>query len=746
MKKIILFSVQYSFSQYSKIKFENIENVFTVNLLQESHNKVQVLISDDKRSGQHVSFLLEENYSQSTFVEKVVDNMKKIAETYYYKVNDSINIGIKNLDLIYEKFELTKPKKEVISNLVKLKLVFNSGDYVKNVDSILKDSNIPNSVFKDSDEYKFERGTENNINVIFKDSIRFKANSERELIDGIENNYSDIKEGVKKLFISEERFNEIFELKLNEDFRSQLAEIYNETLEDSDYSFINNVILTDSIAKKDIVFNINIKNNHELKFYNLKFCDEYYKCKKSIKILYSTEKTTFKKIVNNFIKSINENYTELDEDYMAELYLVVRSLNERSIISDAAKPFNKKIDSLVQAIENLETKYSGMLKLNKEIRVYKKYSLAVVEDTTFIIEYATVRFFNNKAKEVVVVGKLSSGSREFTVTNVQFSVPLRSFRNSLSFVPISPKDKDARSLYLNYNDLFEYYPKDGSSNYSARNKDYKIVADSTIAIEERKLMDYFTAVVFADFLGLNNQNANSLLQAEGRIKIPLWIRNFRKASFFSSLYADINATIYNGFDDNSRFITPVEVELNPNNDNNLISATINNFDYIKYNNVNAGMGIDFLNIELKGLSTEWSVGYGLRYFRAGLKHTEIDNGMDEVSRYQLNALSHELSTNFEIRPQLNFGADLNIAMNWLNGRGSVENLNVLYNQENDNDKREVLRLQLNLYSKLNPNESNGGVYARIGGFYHLGAKDFYPQILVGYATNLSSFVNKFAKK
>ena len=85
-------------------------------------------------------------------------------------------------------------------------------------------------------------------------------------------------------------------------------------------------------------------------------------------------------------------------------------------------------------------------------------------------------------------------------------------------------------------------------------------------------------------------------------------------------------------------------------------------------------------------------------------------------------------------------------MNWLNSRGSVENLDILFNEENDNDKKEVLRLQLNLYSKIDPDKSNGGVYARIGGFYHLGAKDFYPQILVGYATNLSSFVNKFAKK
>ena len=153
-----------------------------------------------------------------------------------------------------------------------------------------------------------------------------------------------------------------------------------------------------------------------------------------------------------------------------------------------------------------------------------------------------------------------------------------------------------------------------------------------------------------------------------------------------------------------------------------------------------------MNLELKGLSTEISLGYGLRYYRAGLKYTTVNNGLDEVQRFHLNALSHEIVTNIEIRPQLNFGADLNFAFNWLNGRGSVDNLKIKFNDENGNDDKEVLRVQLNLYSKLNPDESNGGIYARLGGFYHLGSKDFYPQILVGYATNLSSFVNKFSKK
>ncbi len=136
----------------------------------------------------------------------------------------------------------------------------------------------------------------------------------------------------------------------------------------------------------------------------------------------------------------------------------------------------------------------------------------------------------------------------------------------------------------------------------------------------------------------------------------------------------------------------------------------------------------------------------MRYYRSGLRYTVKNTaGEDYVKNYQLNSLTHELITNLEIRPQLNFGADLNIAYNFLNSRGSTDNIEINFKEDDNIRDRTSVRFQLNLYSKLNPDKSNDGIFARVGGFYHVGAKDFYPQILVGYATNLSSFVNSFKK-
>lgn len=766
MKKIttlcfLIACTQLAISQSVNVKFNSIENIYEISSKTETNDKIKILVLDDKNPNIFVSFLFNKDASESTFVEKTLETIKNHTKEYHYQIHEGAVLKILNKNLNYDNFEMVKPTAQVLQHLLKPKSIFKNGDYAASINASFEDDTIETLMaFPDNQDFIFLKDSVNITFKAVKDSISFTANNEETFFRKIDSIYSEIQTNLKPVIISNNEFIKFTNslITLNESSKSKLSELYNALKEDREYTFINNVVLKDlsalvtPIDKTNQIYNISIKNNHKEKYYKLKFCDEDYNCKQTIKILYRTEKVTFNTIINKFIKSLNENFNDLTESQITELYLQVKRHNEQSIIADASKPFKEEIKSLIDQIESLETRHSAVLKLNKEVRVYrdtknkqekdKHGNRMVAKDTTFIAEYATVRFFNSKAKEVVVVGKLSPGDKEFTVTNFQYSISLRSFRNSLNYVPISPNDDDS-DLFLNYNDLFEYYPKDATSNYSARNKEYRIKADSTVKIEERKLMDYFTAVVFSDFLGLNDQNANSLLQAEGRIKVPLWIFNKQYFSAFPAINADLNATIYNGFDDNSRFITPIDVEVA---DNNLNSVTINVFDYIKYNNLNTGISLDVANIELKGLSTEWSFGYGLRYYRAGLKYTSVNNGLDEIKRYQLNALSHELITNFEVRPQLNFGADLNFAFNWLNGRGSVDNLDILFNEENGNDKKEVLRVQLNLYSKINPDESNGGIYARLGGFYHFGSKDFYPQILVGYATNLSSFVNKFSKK
>lgn len=751
-------------AQETVIKLPNLMNEFTIKLSKNTNDGIDVQLIDSKNTSIIHFFKLDKDAATSKFTSNVFEKINKTTQSYFFKLpNSELFLEIKNADLVgldFDKFKEKMKDEAFFCKFLASKTEYQNSTPPTTFQEYINQK-IPNngneaSIFKSNNNFKIKK-VENIIKLylnndeIIKD-IQNEANFCSEFKTYI---FSSGNENIfKSTFFSDEDFNKIKSTNFNITTNlTKLEEIYLKAIEKSDYSFINNYVLTHITDNTTKDFAVSVKQNYKENYFLLKFCNDENECHIIQKMPYDIDKSEFEIKIKQ--KLLNSNYKMSDID-MALLFSKIKSFNEKKVVDEKTKEDKQKLSELIEKIENLETQYSGVIKLNKTIRTYLNKKVEdcnkllkikickkkmIEQSEKFVIKDAHLRFFNNKLKDVVIVGYLENNPDiEFRVLNISYSIPMRSFNNSTQYLPISPNDDDAKGLYININDVFDYDKLD-SNNYSVRNKEYNLNAGETIKIEERRLMDYFTAVIFSDFLGLNNNSTNALIQAEGRIKIPIWISNIKKKSIFNALSADVNATIYNGFDDSSRFIEPIEVIT----DGDKTSFLINNFDYIKNNNINAGINLGLFNWEWKGLYTEFNFGYGLRYFRAGLRHTIVNDGVDNVKTFQLNALSHELVANFEIRPQLNFGADLNFAFNWLNGRGATDDVTIIMNHDNNNDDKSVLRVQLNLYSKLNPDKTNDGIYARIGGFYHFGAKDFFPQILVGYATNLSTFVNKFKK-
>ena len=64
-------------------------------------------------------------------------------------------------------------------------------------------------------------------------------------------------------------------------------------------------------------------------------------------------------------------------------------------------------------------------------------------------------------------------------------------------IQFSVQDKKGVDIgNLRYNDVFNYYPYQGKFNYAVKNKEYHIEAGDTVKVEQRKLADYFTPVIF----------------------------------------------------------------------------------------------------------------------------------------------------------------------------------------------------------------------------------------------------------
>ncbi len=763
MKKITLLIVMLLccavYAQEETLKLDYYNNKIEITYKRSDINNFYVYVTrvDSDGAGATERIIIKDSASETAFSTAVIKAIKSVANDADHKISitNGVEISLNNDGLNHDTAvsSISALDEENFKNFLKANLAHIKEG--KKLDAYISDVDSVNykPVFTDSDIFRFKK-VNDEIKVFEGETeLEIVVTTEEDLINTFYSNYSNDTDFIKKNLFTEKDFNTASNEEVNQE---KVIEYYKKIYGKSDYEFLRN------IQGGTKAYEVSIKTNNDQKAFNLKFCNlATSNCEGMGKLMYSIDFDYFEQSIGTFLK---EKFSEIsipEADYKL-MYEDIKKYNENAIKEVVAKQFQDTLASLVKKIENLEPQYAGLLKLNESVRLYKvplykdpfginKSTLKIpntneaeANSVLFIPEYATIRFFNNKAKEVVVVGKIEGKETEFVVINVQHSIPLRAFNNSKQFVPVSPNDDDAEGYYLNYNDLFQYYPSESSYSYSARNNEYRIEAGKSVKIEQRRLSDFFTAVIFSDFLGLSNDNANSLLQAEGRVKVPLWISNWRKFSAFSAIRADLNVSIYNGFDDTSRFITPINAE-NGVVDQELETLEINNFDFIKYNNVNAGIGVDIFTMELKGLSTEWSFGYGLRYYRAGTRYLINDDEGDIIKQYQLNALTHELNTTIEIRPQINFGADVNIAYNWINSRGSIENIPIAYDINKIEDKS-VLKLYLNLYSKLDPSSSSDGVYARLGGYYHLGEKDFFPQILVGYATNLTSFVNTFKKK
>jgi hypothetical protein len=740
-----------SFAQQKQTKFSYYGNTIGIKIEEAKDENYEVFISNETNDNWSKKIVVSNQKTQAEFEKEVIATIKKLMKSYTFKSSsiDSLvidsdtyaNINIlptkdpvtaKFTDVIYK--GLTANEK-VLEKRFKDAVGFkNHNDFIKRLgggdDQKITDSGL--DIKKNEDAFEIKEMVFTSKEPLGKklDSL---ANKDLEFL---------------KMFYNDKDIEEALSNKTSQALLSQkLAGLYESKLGKEGYKFIGNYMAKDT----NIIYAISIKQDAKGNFFTLRFqASDSIGYKYTVRMAFKIDQPKFKSVVT----SVSTGERILKSDEIARLYEKCNQLNEEAYKDAITAPHIQSFDSLVKAIENAKTEYSGILKLNSEVTIFETDTSQVIKNRClynvygqkplkkkFRPEYATVRFFNNRAKNIVIVGnvvdKLGEVIHEHVSVNPSWSITIRSFNSNKNSISVS--DKHGKRIgFINYNEVFQYYPYEEKFNYAVKNKEYRIAANDSVNVEQRKLADYFTPVIFSDFLGLDSGSENGLLFAEGRAKIPVWLNGTKIVTMLSALRADVNVALYNGFDENSRLI-----EKDGRVSYRDTTLTINPFEYVKHSNINAGISFDVFNFEFKSLGADLSLGGGIRYYRAGIKYIATNIiGKDEEHNDQLNALAPEINTNFQIRPQTNFGADLLVAYSWLHARGTKNDIKV--DVPNGKDKK-MLRLNLDLYSKVNPDQSNGGIYARLGGYYHVETKDFYPQIMVGYATNLSSFVNKFRK-
>ncbi|MEN8902092.1 MAG: hypothetical protein ABF247_12415 [Nonlabens sp.] len=398
-------------------------------------------------------------------------------------------------------------------------------------------------------------------------------------------------------------------------------------------------------------------------------------------------------------------------------------------------------------IDNAKDQYSGRLVLKKEAVIRKKETSdncendlinqlgpkVVLTNEVVKINKALVQFFNNKASSIYV--EATYNNEKIIFLNTSFSVPLRWFNTyGMSVTAIT---KNCEAITIDYNDVFDF-ESDQFFNYSIANDQVKLNTktekERSQPVKQRRFFDFFTGVIYSDVLGLNSSNSNSVLNAQATLLVPMNTRNWSKVTATRQFLVSTSVALNNSFEDSTRFMGF------QNGDR------VNEFDLFTKRNINVDLYLDLLTYESKGWFLNTSLGYKGSFYRTGYRFTEVaTGGLDQVQEGQVFSTGHGPYLNFEFRPQNNFGADINFHYESFEFSDQVELGTTDFEKNVLNQKGDLVHVKANFYWLTNPQNSDGGIYTSLGTSYHTGTDGVFPQFMIGYATNLTSFVNRIKK-
>lgn len=551
-------------------------------------------------------------------------------------------------------------------------------------------------------------------------------------------------------------------------YKEQIKTEFNKLIE----TYYNTVILKDAeykfLATRDLV----IKNNDSENKSTFNFYILHEKNQFNLKTSLNDTPYFFNDLKNDIseaefiavLTTKNQLFTDNDsnETIFKELYLITKTNVQDVIIEKQKKEFEEGLQNTIAALEKGPQTYSGQFVLKNEVVlkegelkgiIYKNFKYNGDERKTLIVDSVKIHLFNNRADRISIIGKFKDKPKEtIAIKNSLWSLPLREFQfeeQQGSYV------HDGKIFLFNYKDVLDYLPYE-NYNYAARNGNYTVKSSDSTRVVERKIGDYFTGIFFSDVLGLNSNNGNGLLIAEGRLRVPWNLRNIGRSTWFDNITAYASVVLLGGIENNTRKITINQLQSEGSTNNESINTSIDNFSLLDLNNVDAGISVTPYTFEWKGASTFIHLRYGLRFLRTAVTHNlneevTLTNQADETitqqnllrsTDFQVYSIGQEAEINFEFRPQSLIGGDLTVGLNWFGETGTNDsdiNISAFNNTPN-------LKVMTNIYAYTNSESSNAGIYVRFGGHYNLGNSRIFPQLMVGYATNLSSFVNKLSGK
>lgn len=445
----------------------------------------------------------------------------------------------------------------------------------------------------------------------------------------------------------------------------------------------------------------------------------------------------------------------------------------------------KTIDSLLNIIDVVdeENRYGGQFEFvdndSTGVPVYTTgRRLLDTAQVRFFPNSVVIRTFNNFIDLVHISGVVQAAGRRYPVVcyNPNYSIPLKHLYMRNQYVvftipdSIGSRGAGAKRDYtwrymINASDLFRVSAYKNHFTFMVKNDAYALSRkDSVVPYQRRSFYDYLNFTTFLDFLGVAEKTPNSLIQLEGRVRLPMQLTNSRLINSYNNVWFPkidvyLNAAFVNGSQEDNRFGTV----FNPSsNSANLDTLFMDHFDLVRKYNIHSGLEVGLFKKEYKSKNINAYLDYSLRSWRTTLNYTIVNNtGLDEHEQFDAWSWTHGPILRFEYRPDLNIGGDFSFAADFNQKILNSDNENLyVYEvsgplnrnlrkpavQTLSDHRRTNYKAEFNVYYMVNPRRSNGGLYFRASNYFNYKFTQLFPQIMVGYSTRLTGMINNISGK
>lgn len=439
-------------------------------------------------------------------------------------------------------------------------------------------------------------------------------------------------------------------------------------------------------------------------------------------------------------------------------------------------------------LDSIESKYeqpriAGKLKYNKYILdtngllpLYSDKKNFPINDTAgaskkyaFKPDTITIHTYFNRICDLVVTGDIVDRNkpteifyRRVAFSNLRHSLGFRELNHDCNpffinydtflgkknfFGLLNYKKFKHNKLWLNPN-FVTYEPTSGAFSYIVANTEVQLSSgDSIEKVYKRSLYDYLSLQIFVDPLGFWNGTASSIGQFEGTANVPFNYKTSGSLNFLSQVNAELDYNYSNTATQTTRYAKIVSLTDGAGNNVNLI----NNLDLIRNYYY-------MFNLRVSAISWEMKVFNSYLHLETGFRLWGSNVGKTADSLQTLHRFFFEfVHITWETKPDQPFGFNLSAGVGQMDHLRMGSNIILSSNQpEFAYTNSFLIPHEINFYCKLSDN-NKGGLFFKYLGFLEInsqnrfstnlnaiynagGSLDYFPLILIGYSTNLSTLV------